>query len=65
MPRKCSVFACKTNYRNQQDKTMRGEIYKIPLYRFPKKKDKRERERERERERAMDKISSKYQSKCY
>lgn len=42
MPRKCCVFACKTNYRSQQDKTMCGEINKIPVYRFPKNKDERE-----------------------
>ena len=36
MPWKCCVFACKTNYRSQQDKTMCGEINKIPVYHFPK-----------------------------
>ena len=47
MPRKSCVFACKTNYRSQQDKTMCGKNNKIPVYRFSKK-HRRERERERE-----------------
>ena len=42
MPWKCCVFACKTNYRSQQDKTMCGEINKIPVYHFQKNKDNRE-----------------------
>ena len=42
MPRKCSVFACKTNYRSQQDKTMCGKTNKIPIYCFPKKRRERE-----------------------
>ena len=42
MPQKCCVFACKTNYRSQQDKTMWGEINKIPVYHFLKNEDERE-----------------------
>ena len=26
MPWKCCVFACKTNYKSQQDKTMRSKL---------------------------------------
>ena len=37
----CCVFACKANYRNQQDKTFR-EMNKISIYRFLKDKDDRE-----------------------
>ena len=42
MSQKYCVFAFKTNYRSQQDKTVCGEINKIPVYHFPKNKDERE-----------------------
>ena len=31
IPRKCCVFPCKTNYRNQHDKTMCGEKFRISV----------------------------------
>ena len=42
MLQKCHVFAGKTNSRSQQDKTMCGEINKIPVHCFPKSKDEGE-----------------------
>ena len=36
MPKKCCVFACRTNYKDQQND-------KISVYRFPKDQDERER----------------------
>ena len=35
------MFSCKTNYRSLQDKTMYGEINKIPVYHFQKKQWKK------------------------
>ena len=40
MPKKCCVFACRTNYASERSKS--GASKKIPVYRFPREEEEKQ-----------------------